>query len=316
MRAVVVSEYGGTPALAEVPTPQRPGHEGQILMKMRAAGMNPAGPHARQRRRLAARAGGISRWCSAPDGERRRRCAGEGDDEVLSRRLASFGQLLIAPIGSGRDARRLRQPSPRMRRWPVCRTASIRCSRRRSRLPGGSALALVELLEPLDGEDRAGSLVRARGVGSALYAARCERRGPGDRELRLGAAAGACAVTALPRPSITPRSLCRTRYDRRIRTASMRFLDPRQPGGSLFRARLARPAREVGRPSRRNTSPMSTRTRGRRAAGINFAFQASTGFLERLADALVSGRIVAPPITRIALEEAPAVFDQAQPRPR
>ena len=247
--------------MAEVPTPQRPGHKGQILMKMRAAGMNPAGPHARQRRRLAARAGGISRWCSAPDGERRRRCAGEGDDEVLSRRLASFGQLLIAPIGSGRDARRLRQPSPRMRRWPVCRTASIRCSRRRSRLPGGSALALVELLEPLSGEDRAGSLVRARGVGSALYAARCERRGPGDRELRLGAAAGACAVSALPRPSITPRSLCRTRYDRRIRRASMRFLDSGQPGGSLFRARLARPAREVGRPSRRNTSPMSTHSR-------------------------------------------------------
>jgi NADPH:quinone reductase-like Zn-dependent oxidoreductase len=39
MRAVVVSEYGGTPVLAEVPTPQ-PG-PGQILMKMRAAGMNP-----------------------------------------------------------------------------------------------------------------------------------------------------------------------------------------------------------------------------------------------------------------------------------
>ena len=49
--------------------------------------------------------------------------------------------------------------------------------------------------------------------------------------------------------------------------------------------------------------------------GINFAFQASTELLERLADALVSGRIVAPPITRIALEEAPAVLSQAQPRP-
>src|SRR5437667_47042 len=48
--------------------------------------------------------------------------------------------------------------------------------------------------------------------------------------------------------------------------------------------------------------------------GINFAFQASTELLERVADALVSGRIVAPPITRIALEEAPAVLSQAQPR--
>jgi hypothetical protein len=49
--------------------------------------------------------------------------------------------------------------------------------------------------------------------------------------------------------------------------------------------------------------------------GINFAFQASTELLARLADALVSGRILAPPITRIALEEAPAVLSQAQPRP-
>src|SRR5580700_8826166 len=39
MRAVVVNEYGGTPALAEVPTPQ-PG-AGQVLIKLRAAGMNP-----------------------------------------------------------------------------------------------------------------------------------------------------------------------------------------------------------------------------------------------------------------------------------
>jgi threonine dehydrogenase-like Zn-dependent dehydrogenase len=49
--------------------------------------------------------------------------------------------------------------------------------------------------------------------------------------------------------------------------------------------------------------------------GINFALQASTELFERLADVLVSGRIVAPPITRIALEEAPAVLTQAQPRP-
>src|ERR1700745_2528903 len=39
MRAVTVTEYGATPAVAEVPTP-KPG-PGQVLIKLRAAGMNP-----------------------------------------------------------------------------------------------------------------------------------------------------------------------------------------------------------------------------------------------------------------------------------
>jgi NADPH:quinone reductase len=39
--------------------------------------------------------------------------------------------------------------------------------------------------------------------------------------------------------------------------------------------------------------------------GINFALQASSPLLERVADAVAAGRIVAPPITRITLEEAP-----------
>jgi len=39
MRAVTVTEYGATPAVAEMPTPQ-PG-PGQVLIRLRAAGMNP-----------------------------------------------------------------------------------------------------------------------------------------------------------------------------------------------------------------------------------------------------------------------------------
>ena len=39
MRAVHVSEYGGIPVVGEIPTPE-PG-AGQVLLRMRAAGMNP-----------------------------------------------------------------------------------------------------------------------------------------------------------------------------------------------------------------------------------------------------------------------------------
>src|SRR5258707_4536792 len=39
MRAVTVTEYGATPAVAEMPTPE-PG-PGQVLIRLRAAGMNP-----------------------------------------------------------------------------------------------------------------------------------------------------------------------------------------------------------------------------------------------------------------------------------
>jgi NADPH:quinone reductase-like Zn-dependent oxidoreductase len=39
MRAVTVREYGGTPAVAEIPTPE-PGAR-QILIRLRAARMNP-----------------------------------------------------------------------------------------------------------------------------------------------------------------------------------------------------------------------------------------------------------------------------------
>jgi NADPH2:quinone reductase len=49
--------------------------------------------------------------------------------------------------------------------------------------------------------------------------------------------------------------------------------------------------------------------------GINFALQPSSDLLDRLADAVVTGRIVAPPITRISLDDAPAVLTGADDRP-
>ena len=49
--------------------------------------------------------------------------------------------------------------------------------------------------------------------------------------------------------------------------------------------------------------------------GINFALPASSELFERVADTVADARIVAPLITRISLEEAPAALDPAHARP-
>ncbi len=49
--------------------------------------------------------------------------------------------------------------------------------------------------------------------------------------------------------------------------------------------------------------------------GINFGLQPSSVLLERLATAVVSGQIVAPPIARITLDQAPALLNGATSGP-
>jgi threonine dehydrogenase-like Zn-dependent dehydrogenase len=53
-------------------------------------------------------------------------------------------------------------------------------------------------------------------------------------------------------------------------------------------------------------------TAGVTGTNFNFSQYVSSQLLERVADAVVGGRIVAPPVTRISLEQAPAALDQAQ----
>jgi NADPH:quinone reductase-like Zn-dependent oxidoreductase len=47
--------------------------------------------------------------------------------------------------------------------------------------------------------------------------------------------------------------------------------------------------------------------------GINFALPESSELLERVATAVADGRILAPPIARISLEDAPAALNSKQP---
>lgn len=49
----------------------------------------------------------------------------------------------------------------------------------------------------------------------------------------------------------------------------------------------------------------------REVAAVNFQLSMSSGVLERLADAVVGGRIVVPPITRVELDEVPEMSGNA-----
>jgi D-arabinose 1-dehydrogenase-like Zn-dependent alcohol dehydrogenase len=49
---------------------------------------------------------------------------------------------------------------------------------------------------------------------------------------------------------------------------------------------------------------------GAGVTGINFALQASSELLDRVAEGVVAGVILAPPITRITLDHAPAALKQ------
>jgi hypothetical protein len=49
--------------------------------------------------------------------------------------------------------------------------------------------------------------------------------------------------------------------------------------------------------------------------GVNFGLRAAPALLERVANAVVAGQIVAPPITRITLDQVPAVLSGAKKAP-
>jgi NADPH:quinone reductase len=143
MRSITVTEYGATPAMAELPTPQ-PG-QGQVLLKMRAAGMNPMD------RTLAS-----GDWRPMPAAFPMvlgADCAGVVDElgEGASRFSVGddlFGQLLIAPLGSAgtyAEYVAVTEDAP-LARVPTGLDDVVAAS-----LPtaGGAGLALADLLEPL-----------------------------------------------------------------------------------------------------------------------------------------------------------------------
>ena len=304
MRSVYVSEYGATPVVGEIPTPE-PG-AGQILLRMRAAGMNPMDGT------LASGA-----WRPAPatfpmvlgaDGAGVVEGAGEGARR-FSRGDELFGQLLIAPLGStGTYAEyvAVTEEAP-LARVPTGLDPVVAAA-----LPtaGGSGLALVELLGPLTGKT---VLIIGAGGGVGSFATQFAVNAGARVIANVHAAAagrmrGYGAAETVDHTQVSLPDAVRQAHPDGIDVLIDLVSDA---DGFAALASLVRPA-GTAVTTKYVADPGGLATAGVTGTNYNSAQYMSGELLERVADALVSGRIVAPPITRITLEQAPADLDPAQ----
>jgi NADPH2:quinone reductase len=304
VRAITVAEYGATPAMAELPTPE-PG-PGQVLIKMRAAGMNPMDST------LAS-----GDWKPMPatfpmvlgaDGAGVVEKLGQGTSK-FSVGDELFYQLLIPPLGSaGTYAEHVAvtEDAP-IARVPTGLDDSVAAS-----LPtaGGAALALVDLLEPLTDKT---VLIVGAGGGVGSFATQFAVNAGGNvianvhvRDAERMRAYGASDTLDHTEVSL-PDEVRRAHPDGidalldlvsdAAGFAELASLVRR--GGTAVTSRYVADAEALGAAG---------------ITGVNFAMQPSSELFARVAEAVSDGRIVAPPITRISLEEVPAALSSAPAR--
>jgi NADPH:quinone reductase len=305
VRAITVTEYGATPAMEEMPTPE-PGR-GQVLLKIRAAGMNPMD------RMLAS-----GDWRPMPatfpmvlgaDAAGLVEKLGEGTSR-FSVGDDLFGQLLIAPLGSAgtyAEYVAVTEDAP-LARVPTGLDDVVAAA-----LPtaGGAGLALVDLLEPLT--DKTVLIVGAGGgVGSFATQFAVKAGGNVIANVRVHDAERMRAYGAIETIDHTEVPLPQA-----VREAHPDGIDAlidlvSDANGFAALGSLVRPG----------GTAVTTQYVADEAAlgatgitGINFALQASSELFERVAEAVADGRIVAPPITRISLEEVATALSPAQARP-
>jgi NADPH2:quinone reductase len=302
MRAITVNEYGAAPALMEVPDPH-PG-PGQVLIKVEAAGMNPMD------RSMAAgawkeRMPGSFPFVLGADLAGVVEAIGEG-----ARRFQAgeevFGQLLIAPLGSAgtyAEYVAVTEDAP-LARLPEGLDPIVAAA-----LPtaGVTALQLVESLGQLTGKTML-MVGAAGGVGSfamqlaaqaGAHVTAVARADASDRMRSYG------AVEMVDQTTVSvPDAVQQTHpdgIDLLVDVAS-------DADGFATLAALVRPG-GTALTTRYVADTEALASRG--VAGVNFRVGMSSDALERLADIVVTGTIVVPPITRIELADVPALNGNA-----
>ena len=304
MRVVTVAGYGATPAVAEIPTPE-PG-PGQLLIKLRAAGMNPMDYTLASGAWKPMQA--VFPMVLGADGAGVVEQLGEGTTKfAVGEDL--FGQLLIPPLGSAgtyAEYVAVTEDAP-LARVPAGLDDVVAAA-----LPtaGGTGSALVSLLEPLADKT---VLIAGAGGGVGSFATQfaanaganviANVRAADAERMRAYGAAETIDHTAVSLPDAV-RQAYPDGVDALIDMVS-------DPADFAALASLVRPGGAAV------TTLYVADEEALRAAGItgiNFALQASSELFVRVAEAVADGRIAAPPITRISLDEAPAALNPARAR--
>jgi NADPH:quinone reductase-like Zn-dependent oxidoreductase len=301
MRAVAISEYGGSPVVTELPKPKA--GPGQLLIKVHAASVNPMD------RNIAGggwkeQMPGTFPMVLGADMAGVVEALGEGatkfspGDEV-------FGQLLVAPLGS---AGTYAEDIAVAEEAPLAPVPAGLDPVVAAALPtaGGTALDIVELLEPL-----AGKTVLIVGAAG----------GVGSFATQFAANAGAQVIAnAHESAHERMRSYGATETVDHNLDSVMHTVAAGHPDGIDILIDVASDAEafaELGTLVKRGGTALTTKSVADNATldaggitGVNYVVSVSPELLERVADELVAGRIAAPPIRDIRLDEVPAAFKE------
>jgi NADPH:quinone reductase-like Zn-dependent oxidoreductase len=220
-----------------------------------------------------------------------------------------FGQLLIPPLGSAGTYAEYVAVSEDA---PLARVPSGLDDVVAAALPtaGGAGLALVDLLEPLTGKT---VLIVGAGGGVGSFATQFAVNAGGNviANVRAQDAERMRAYGAIETVDHTQVPLTET-----VAQSHPDGIDALLDlvSDAVGFAALASLVRRGGTAV---TAQYVADEEALAVAGVkavNFALPSSSELFERVADAVAAGRIVAPPITRISLEEVPAVLSPAGAR--
>jgi NADPH2:quinone reductase len=301
MRAITVSEYGADPAVTDLPRP-RPG-PGQVLIAVRAAGMNPMDMQI-------ANGGWKDRMPATFPMVLGADLAGIVEEDgpgmaVFEPGDLVFGQLLIAPLGSAGTYAEYVAVSGDA---PLAHVPAGLDPVTAAALPtsGGTAMAIAESLAPL-----AGKIVlivgASGGVGSFLTqlaaqaGAHVDAGAPAAEAGRMRRYGAAETIDRAATP--LPDAVARAHPD------GIDVLVDLASDGQQF-AVLARHVRPGGTAiTTRYVADRETLARAG-VTGVNFQLPMTVPLLDRLAAAVVAGTLVPPPITRISLDEVPELVSR------